>query len=69
LYKKEELTKDEKFKTVLTSENQVFNIKLFDNKYNFLNGAVIVCAEESKLNTLKRMFQDLVENTRPEYSK
>jgi hypothetical protein len=44
-------------------------VSIIDLKYNFLNGAVIVYKEENKIKTLKRIFQDLVEHLRPEYSK
>jgi len=50
-------------------ENPIFRLNLIDNKHNFLNGAVIVFTEESKIKTLKRMFQDIIEHTRSEYSK
>jgi hypothetical protein len=46
-----------------------FGLNLFDNKHNFLSGSVIVYKEENKLKTLKTIFQDLIDHSRPEYSK
>lgn len=50
-------------------EEPTFNLTLIDNKHSFLNGKLIVYKEPEKINTLKKILRDLIEHSRPEYSK